>query len=113
MSRRPVLVEWMDSCHWSPGTWVDLDPLEHDEASACDVVTVAFLVQETDDALVLAQSITEANDGTGMFVIPKSCVRSVRELRAKKSKAHREFDDRTMAHLRHLAWQIDADRAGA
>jgi hypothetical protein len=84
VNRHPVLIEWRDSCHWSPDSWVDLDPLEHDEASSCDVLTVAFLVQLTDDSLVLGQSITEANDGTGMFVIPRSCVTSMRSLRPKK-----------------------------
>jgi hypothetical protein len=84
VSRHPVLVEWRDSCHWSPGTWVDLSPLEDDEAAACDVITVAFLVQKTETDLVLAQSITEANDGTGMFVIPRSCVTSLRYLRPNR-----------------------------
>jgi hypothetical protein len=72
-----VLIEWGDACDWSPGEWVDLDVLDDGEATACDVVSVGWLVQESEQALVLAMSITEAGDGRGLFVVPTSTVKRV------------------------------------
>jgi hypothetical protein len=71
MKPRPVLIEWRDSTHWEPGRWVDLDELD---GSACDVITVGWLVDRTKTDHVICSSITEAGDGTGVFVIPNACI---------------------------------------
>jgi hypothetical protein len=77
---RPVMIEWVDSCHWSPGQWVDGDIFDDGEATACMVVSVGWLMQKTDDAITLCQSITEADDLSGLFVIPRACVLSITTL---------------------------------
>ena len=81
MTPYPVLVEWTDACDWSPGEWVDLEPLESGDATGCDVISVGWLVQESEFALVLALSISEAMDGRGLFVVPRSCVTKMARLR--------------------------------
>jgi hypothetical protein len=78
---RPVLVEWADHAHWSPGTWVDLDILDDGEAETCGVISVGWLLQVTDDAVVICQSITEADDGTGLFVIARATIKRLEFLR--------------------------------
>ena len=77
MKPYPVLVEWTDSCDWSPGEWVDLDCLERGKATGCDVVSVGWLVQKSKSSLVLAMSRSEANDGRGLFVVERSCIKKV------------------------------------
>lgn len=81
MKPRPVIVEWHDHAHWSPGQWVDLDILDEGEAETCGVISVGWLVQQTDDAVVICQSITEAGDGTGMFVIARATIRRMEPLK--------------------------------
>jgi hypothetical protein len=76
-----VLIEWVDACDWSPGEWVDLEPLESGHATGCDVITVGWLVQKSKRALVLALSISEADDGRGLFVVPMACVKTMVRLR--------------------------------
>jgi hypothetical protein len=76
----PVLIEWVDACDWSPGEWVDLEPLKSGHATGCDVITVGWLVQKSKRALVLALSISEADDGRGLFVIPTACVTTMTRL---------------------------------
>ena len=77
MKPRPVLIEWSDSCHWSSTSWVDLDGLE---TSPCDVVTVGWLIAKDATCLTVAHSITEAQDATGVFVIPRACVKRLDRL---------------------------------
>ena len=77
MKPRPVLIEWTDSCDWHVATWMDLDILDEGVATGCDVVSVGWLVQKSKQSVVLAMSITEADDGRGLFVIPTSCVKRI------------------------------------
>jgi hypothetical protein len=55
--------------------------LESGHATGCDVITVGWLVQKSKRALVLALSISEADDGRGLFVIPTACVKTMVRLR--------------------------------
>lgn len=73
MKPRPVLIEWSDSTHISPGTWVDLDVAG--EPGPCDVITVGWLIAKDRRSVTIASSITEADDMRGAFVIPTSCVK--------------------------------------
>ena len=86
MKPYPVLIEWTDACDWSPAEWVDLEPLESGHATGCDVITVGWLVQKSKRALVLALSISEADDGRGLFVVPMACVKSMVRLTPKGAK---------------------------
>jgi hypothetical protein len=56
---------------------MDLDVLDEGVATGCDVVSVGWLVQKSKQSVVLAMSITEADDGRGLFVIPTSCVKRI------------------------------------
>ena len=82
MTPRPVVVEWLDSTHLSPGGWIDRDIAA--EQGACSIVSVGWLIGEDDDAITLAQSITDADDVTGAFVIPVACVVQMLTLRRPK-----------------------------
>jgi hypothetical protein len=75
---RPVKVVWLDHFHASVGEWVDLDtfPVQR----ACEVVSYGWLVRKTKSTLVLSQSLTEGNQGTGVFVILRCCVTKVEYL---------------------------------
>jgi hypothetical protein len=76
---RPVLLEWVDSTHLAPGAWFDREAAV--DCGACDIVTVAWLIGKDADTYTLAQSITEADDCTGLFVVPRACVKTVRRLK--------------------------------
>lgn len=71
MKPRPVLIEWTDSCHWGPGGWVE----RQTEFSACDVITVGWLIKKTSRFVVVSHSISESGDVTGTFVIPAGNVK--------------------------------------
>lgn len=72
MKPRPVLVEWTDSCHLAPGAWLDRDAAT--EPGTCGIVSVGWLIGKTADTLTLAGAVTEADDVTLTFAIPRSCV---------------------------------------
>lgn len=80
MTPRAHLIEFADHCHWGPGTWIDMGVLADGEATPCGVLAVAWVVQMTDDAVTVCQSITEAGDMTGVFVIARSCIRRLEPL---------------------------------
>ena len=87
MTRPLLMITWHDHYHFAPGTWVDLDGME--DLTPCDVETVGWLIDETPMIYALAQSITEAVDASGVFVIIKSCVTSVRELEPQEAQPKR------------------------
>ncbi len=72
MTPRAHLVEWVDSAHIEPGAWVERD--QATEVTPCGVLTVAWLLVDDDDRVVLAGHLTEQGHASGVFVIPKSCV---------------------------------------
>lgn len=82
MKPRPVLIEWNDSAHLAAGTWLDREAAA--DIESCSVVSVAWLIGKDRDNVVIAQSITEADDVTGTFVIPRSCVCKLKRLRGAK-----------------------------
>ena len=82
MSPHPVLVEWLDSTHLAPGGWIDRDVAA--EQGPCSIISVGWLIGDDGDAITLAQSITEADDVTGAFVIPTACIVRLRKLRRPK-----------------------------
>lgn len=80
MKPRPVAITWADHYHVSPGKWVDLDEVDVTDLTPCAVMSVGILIGQTSDTYVIAQSVTEANDATGVFVILRSCVKKVKKL---------------------------------
>jgi hypothetical protein len=57
-----------------------MTPLADGKVGGCDVVTIGWLVKRTAEVVVIAHSISEANDMTGTFVIPRSCVKRLDRL---------------------------------
>ena len=82
MTPRPVVVEWHDSAHISPGDWVDRAHLG--DVTPCAVVTAGWLVARSEAVIVIAQSLSEAGDATGVFVIPRCNVVAIRKLKRPK-----------------------------
>lgn len=74
-----VQVCWKDHFHASPGVWINLSDVE--DLKPCDVVSVGFLIYKTREIIVIAQSISESGDATGVFVILRSCVTKMNRLR--------------------------------
>ena len=81
MKPRPVLVEWDDSTHISPGGWVDRE--NACGIGACSIMTVGWLIDKDKHTITIAQSITEADDATGVFVIPRAVIRQLRRLKGE------------------------------
>jgi hypothetical protein len=78
MKPRPVLIEWDDSTHITPGGWIDREVAT--TVGSCSIVTVGWLIADDDDTVTICQSITEADDCTGTFAIPKAVVRKMKKL---------------------------------
>lgn len=79
MKYHRVKVSWKDHFHASPGAWIGLS--EVDKLTPCLIDSVGYLVHENKEVIVLAQSITEAGDASGVFVILRSCVTKMKRLR--------------------------------
>lgn len=74
---RRVEVRWKDSnaLHgWQYGEYkADLAPCE----------TLGYITEETEDKLVLAQTISEYGAHMNILIIAKGCIESIKELRVK------------------------------
>lgn len=72
-----MLVEWLDS---GRGTdWADI--ASHSGAAPCFCVSVGFVLSETTDAIVLVQSVDEANQtACASITIPKACIKTSESL---------------------------------
>lgn len=79
MTYPKVEVSWKDHFHASPGTWIGLDSV--DKLTPCLVKSTGYLVHKDKEVLVLAQSLTEHGDASGVFVILRSCVTKMKRLR--------------------------------
>ena len=70
---RLVLVEWDDA--WSDNGWAsEIDP------TACPVSTVGWVVIETEEGILLAQTLSKDNVGS-MWFIPNGMINSVTYLK--------------------------------
>jgi hypothetical protein len=76
MTPYPVLIEWGDACDVGEG-WIALDDFEVSDVAPCGVVSVGWLVQESDTAVLLALSIAEFGDGRQVFTIPKATIKTM------------------------------------
>ncbi len=74
---KKVIVCWNDSnfLHgWQYGEYsAELAPCE----------TLGFIIEETEEKLVIAQTISKFGAHMGIIVIDKGCIRSIKELRMK------------------------------
>jgi hypothetical protein len=82
---RPVIVEWDDSVQPVP-TWRFL-PDVIGTSSPCRCRTVGWLLERTDEVLVIAQNVglddsEEPTQVSGVITIPASAVRRLRRLKA-------------------------------
>ena len=55
--------------------WVSLDDFGDDDVAPCGVVSVGWLVRETESAVLLALSIAEGGQGRQTFTVPKSAIK--------------------------------------
>ena len=86
---RPVRVDWLDSKQPVPG-WQWVSELEAPTPARC--TSIGFLVGESDEALVLAQSLADADDhehtqAGGAMTIPRACVLNLSELAPSASSS--------------------------
>jgi hypothetical protein len=74
---KKVIVNWLDSntLHgWQYGEY----PVE---LAQCE--TIGFMVEEDDERLVIAQTVSNYGAHMGITIIAKGCIKSIRELRIK------------------------------
>lgn len=77
-SHQLVEVRWADSCNSDFG-WIHLEDLD---TKVYEIVSVGFLVDETDDTLALSShySLDDPHKVNTILMIPKSCVIELKEL---------------------------------
>ena len=80
MKPYPVLIEWGDACDVGDG-WVNLDDFEDDDVAPCGVISVGWLVRESESAVLLALSIAEGGQGRQTFTVPKAAIKTMVRLR--------------------------------
>jgi hypothetical protein len=78
-----VLIEWEDSAQPRPA-WEWVDNYELENAISC--VSVGYLVAQSPNALAIAPNLGDREcpraQASGIFRIPRSAVRRIREIRA-------------------------------
>lgn len=84
---KPVLVRWVDSC--GEGGWHQRGDAKREAHEVnLEARTVGFVVDETDDWLLLAMgSMHKGNVVHDTMQIPKTAIRSVQQLSKAKSKS--------------------------
>ena len=74
---RKVIVVWSDSntLHgWQYGEY---------RAELAECETLGFITEETDDKLVVSQTVSGYGAHMGITVIAKGCIKSIKELRVR------------------------------
>lgn len=84
MSPYPALIVWNDACHVMPGAWMSLDAVR--EVGTCEVGTVCWVVGQTKKTYIVCQSLSEHDDTTGNFVIPRHSVSKMLKLKIPKKE---------------------------
>lgn len=68
-----VHVRWRDAHHIAPGGWINLDDIR----PGVLVSSVGIQVRRTKRWLVLAESVDDQGNATGVFAIPRAVIDSV------------------------------------
>ena len=72
-----VEIVWSDAAHIQPGDWVTELPA----TTAVTVTSIGVLLRETSDHVLLAQSLDDSGNATGVFSIPTANIVGRRNLR--------------------------------
>lgn len=75
----PVQIDWNDTCGYM--AWS-----EEPEITVLSVTSIGHFIEERDDSYVIAMDVchhVKTPECNGWSVIPKGCVKSVKELRRK------------------------------
>ena len=70
-----TVVLWTDAAHIAPGEW-----LEDVGDTRVNVTTVGLLVRATKKHVVVAHTLDESGNVTGVFSIPRGVIRKVTQL---------------------------------
>lgn len=75
MAREIRLVDWIDAAHTLGQGWVDPDEPEFDDFGISVCRCVGFVVRESDDEILLAQSVDERHGRIdSVMAIPKVAI---------------------------------------
>ena len=72
-----TVVLWTDAAHIAPGAW-----LEEVGNTRVNVTSVGLLVRATKKHVVIAHTLDESGNVTGVFSIPRASIRKVTQLTA-------------------------------
>ena len=79
MKMKTAKIIWHDACDHGKA-WVKQDEL----SGLVSITTVGMLINKTKDMLTIAHSICEDGDLSGVFYIPRGCVKSIEYLKVVK-----------------------------
>lgn len=81
-----VHIMWTDAAHIAPGAWTT-EPVPD---TAVTVHTVGMVISQSRTHLVIAQSVCDGGNLTGVFSIPRPNIVSVAELVPKRSETSKK-----------------------
>lgn len=70
-----TVIKWSDAAHIAPGEWLGAVP-----DTRVHVTTVGLLVRTTRKHVVVAHSLDESGNVTGVFSVPRTAIRKVYQL---------------------------------
>ena len=76
MNYKEAKVTWIDTTSYN-GEWMDVSRLVDFEPEKCH--TKGWLVKETSEVVMVAQSISEISGVYNVMVIPKGCITTIKE----------------------------------
>jgi len=80
-----VEVEWIDA-HYEGG-WKPKIALEDAVRKDLKIVTLGYLIEDTDDRIILTHGIDgEGEQYQGYYLIPKGCVLNIKEIKKEIKK---------------------------
>lgn len=82
---QPVFVEWRDSCSFGRQCWRSLEDTQ-EELKPSKIQSVGFLIADEKDRIVLTGHISDGDDESGGFVIPRGCITKLTKLGGRKRR---------------------------
>lgn len=77
--RRAVYIEWSDSTSFSAQRWRGEE--ESGGLTASTIKSVGWLLSASKEQVLITTSITEEDDRSGCFAIPRGCIKRMRRLK--------------------------------